>query len=111
VYGVLQGEEDGVLVESNFGPVGNNATHVSITPGGNWVKLTEPIVKISEDNNQLNPTFKWEFQRSDGSQVDVDEINLFVSTADAGDGLYPWDNLDAYNTNAWNTSSGLSIQL
>ena len=54
-----------MLVDSKYGPIGNNASHVSITPGGNWVNLTEPIVKISSEftanDRNFNPIFKWNF--------------------------------------------------
>ncbi len=105
VYGILQSEQNGVLVDSKFGPIGNNASHASMTPGGNWVKLIEPIVKVSDNNNKFNPTFKWSLQRNDGTSVDVDEMSLFVSTANAGDGLYPWDLVDNLNSTPWSVSS------
>jgi large repetitive protein len=76
-----------------------------MTPGGDWVKLLDPIVKIDFNDNKFNPTFKWKFQRNDGSNVDVDEVSLFISTATAGAGLYPWDIVDSFNSSAWTVSS------
>jgi hypothetical protein len=104
VYGILQSEQNGILVDSKFGPIGNNASRISMTPGANWVNLIEPIVKISDNNDKFNPTFKWSFQQN-GSQVDVDEMSLFISTASAGDGLYPWDLVDSLNSTPWSISS------
>jgi DNA/RNA endonuclease G (NUC1) len=75
-----------------------------MTPGANWVNLIEPIVKISDNNDKFNPTFKWSFQQN-GTQVDVDEMSLFISTANAGDGLYPWDLVDSLNSTPWSISS------
>jgi large repetitive protein len=76
-----------------------------MTPGGNWINLIEPIVKIDDNNDKFNPTFKWSFQRNDRTSVDVDEMSLFISTARAGDGLYPWDLVDSLNSTPWSVSS------
>ena len=65
--------------------IGNNT--YSVTNTSDWLDLDAVTpVGYTED---LTPTLNWHFANA----ANVQEVNLFVSTFDQGEGLLPWDEL------------------
>jgi DNA/RNA endonuclease G (NUC1) len=97
-YGIVQGNwasyqfTYGVLPNSTRGPVAlaGGSWGLSAAPA-DWLSLNGPIGISENSSNPLTPTFKWDFE--DILPEDVEEVNLFVSVFDEGNGLLPWDEL------------------
>lgn len=75
-------------------PVGSKAPPLllggntfSVTAASDWLNLTP--VSATGYTEDLTPTFNWQFENPDN----VQSVNLFISTFDAGEGLLPWDKL------------------
>ncbi len=84
--------------------VATNSRGLAATPL-DWLELTGP----GEDTKDLTPTFEWEFDEL--PIQDVEEVNLFVSVFDEGEGLLPWDevvDLSDPNGNEFLSDQGLS---
>ena len=70
-----------------------------------WLDLTGP----GENTEDLTPTFEWEFDELPSKNVE--EVNLFLSVFDEGEGLLPWDqvvDLPDPNGNEFLFNQGLS---
>ncbi|MCC3426568.1 MAG: DNA/RNA non-specific endonuclease [Microcoleus sp. PH2017_01_SCD_O_A] len=77
-------------------PPGSKKAPVSVTnPRGlaatplDWLDLTGPIGTSETSENPLTPKFQWTFDNL--PTQDIEEVNLFVSVFDEGEGLLPWD--------------------
>ena len=66
--------------------VATNSRGLAATPL-DWLELTGP----GEETEDLTPNFEWEFNEL--PLQDVEEVNLFVSVFDEGEGLLPWDEI------------------
>ncbi|MEG4811502.1 DNA/RNA non-specific endonuclease [Microcoleus sp. F8-D3] len=96
----------GVPPGSKRAPVAaTNSRGLAATPL-DWLDLTGP----GEDNiNDLTPTLEWEFDELPSENVE--EVNLFLSVFDEGEGLLPWDevvDLPDPNGNEFLFNQGLS---
>ncbi|MBE9094429.1 DNA/RNA non-specific endonuclease [Tychonema sp. LEGE 07203] len=96
----------GVPPGSKRAPVAaTNSRGLAATPL-DWLDLTGP----GENNiNDLTPTFEWEFDELPSENVE--EVNLFLSVFDEGEGLLPWDevvDLPEPNGNEFLFNQGLS---
>ena len=82
----------GVPEDSTRGPIvtGGNPRGIAIT-GGDWLDLKVVNLVESDGTPDLTPTLKWKF---DGvAPKNIEEVNLFVSVFDEGNGLLPWDDV------------------
>jgi large repetitive protein len=73
-----------------------------VTTASDWLDLTP--VSTTGYTEDLTPTLNWKFDNLD----DVQEVNLFISTFDEGEGLLPWDELVNLDDDSF--LSGLSRQ-
>jgi DNA/RNA endonuclease G (NUC1) len=97
-------------------PPGSKKAPVSVTnPRGlaatpqDWLDLKGPIGTSETSENPLNPKFQWTFDNL--PTQDIEEVNLFVSVFDEGEGLLPWDkvvDLPDPNGNKFLSDQGLS---
>jgi DNA/RNA endonuclease G (NUC1)/6-phosphogluconolactonase (cycloisomerase 2 family) len=97
----------GVPEDSTRGPIniGGNPRAIE-RPQTPWLKLMEHLV----EKDDFTPTLHWQF-KEDGQDVAVDEISLFVSVFDEGEGLAPWDrtvDLSGPDGNEFLAEQGLS---
>ncbi|MEG3847469.1 DNA/RNA non-specific endonuclease, partial [Microcoleus sp. herbarium19] len=95
----------GVTPSSKRAPVAaTNSRGLAATPL-DWLDLTGP----GDSSNDLTPTFEWEFDELPSENVE--EVNLFLSVFDEGEGLLPWDevvDLPDPNGNEFLFNQGLS---
>ncbi|MEG5111039.1 beta-propeller fold lactonase family protein, partial [Microcoleus sp. AT8-B6] len=95
----------GVPPGSKRAPVSaTNARGLAATPL-DWLELTGP----GDSSNDLAPTFEWDFDELPSENVE--EVNLFLSVFDEGEGLLPWDevvDLPDPNGNEFLFNQGLS---
>ena len=95
----------GVPPGSKRAPVAaTNSRGLAATPL-DWLDLTGP----GGDTEDLTPTFEWEFDELPNQNVE--EVNLFLSVFDEGEGLLPWDevvDLPDPNGNEFLFNQGLS---
>ncbi|MEG3967554.1 DNA/RNA non-specific endonuclease [Microcoleus sp. T2B6] len=95
----------GVPPGSKRAPVSaTNSRGLAATPL-DWLDLTGP----GDSSNDLTPTFEWEFDELPSENVE--EVNLFLSVFDEGEGLLPWDevvDLPDPNGNEFLFNQGLS---
>jgi DNA/RNA endonuclease G (NUC1) len=95
----------GVPPGSKRAPVAaTNSRGLAATPL-DWLDLTGP----GDSSNDLTPTFEWEFDELPSENVE--EVNLFLSVFDEGEGLLPWDevvDLPDPNGNEFLFNQGLS---
>ncbi|MEG4305811.1 DNA/RNA non-specific endonuclease [Microcoleus sp. D3_18a_C4] len=94
----------GVPPGSKRAPVAaTNSRGLAATPL-DWLDLVD-----ANDTKDLTPTFEWKF---DGLPTEnIEEVNLFVSVFDEGEGLLPWDkvvDLPDPNGNEFLAKQGLS---
>ena len=74
----------GVPPGSKRAPVSaTNSRGLAATPL-DWLDLTGP----GDSSDDLTPTFEWEFDELPSENVE--EVNLFLSVFDEGEGLLPW---------------------
>ena len=96
----------GVPDDTTRGPVaiGGNPRGIAIT-GGDWLDLENVDLVEDDGSPDLTPTLEWDF---DGvASENIEEVNLFVSVFDEGNGLLPWD--DVVDLNDASVLPGLSI--
>ena len=82
----------GVPEDSTRGPIvtGGNPRGIAIT-GGDWLDLKVVDLIERDGTPDLTPTLRWDF---DGvAPENIEEVNLFVSVFDEGNGLLPWDDV------------------
>ncbi|MBE9163692.1 DNA/RNA non-specific endonuclease [Tychonema sp. LEGE 06208] len=95
----------GVPPGSKRAPVSaTNSRGLAATPL-DWLDLTGP----GDSSNDLTPTLEWEFDELPSENVE--EVNLFLSVFDEGEGLLPWDevvDLPDPNGNEFLFNQGLS---
>ncbi|MEG4964369.1 DNA/RNA non-specific endonuclease, partial [Microcoleus sp. K4-C2] len=95
----------GVPPGSKRAPVAaTNSRGLAATPL-DWLDLTGP----EDSSNDLTPTFEWAFDELPSENVE--EVNLFLSVFDEGEGLLPWDevvDLPDPNGNEFLFNQGLS---
>ncbi|NQE35502.1 DNA/RNA non-specific endonuclease [Microcoleus asticus] len=95
----------GVPPGSKRAPVAaTNSRGLAATPL-DWLDLTGP----GDSSNDLTPTLEWEFDELPSENVE--EVNLFLSVFDEGEGLLPWDevvDLPDPNGNEFLFNQGLS---
>ena len=97
IYGVPPGSKRAPVAATN-------SRGLAATPV-DWLDLTGP----GENTNDLTPTFEWEFDELPSENVE--EVNLFLSVFDEGEGLLPWDevvDLPDPNGNEFLFNQGLS---
>ncbi len=100
----------GVPEDSTRGPVhiGGNPREIAIT-GGDRLEFADNDRDTEEPD--LTPTFNWEFNGI--PEENIEEVNLFVSVFDEGNGLLPWDelvDLSGPNGNEFLHGKGLNRQ-
>ncbi len=95
----------GVPPGSKRAPVAATNSRGLVATPLDWLDLTGP----GEDTEDLTPTFEWEFDELPNQNVE--EVNLFLSVFDEGEGLLPWDkvvDLPDPNGNEFLFNQGLS---